>query len=297
MAGSPLGLRPSGGQMTLTQFVASAAAVALGLFAVMTAAWWIQQFSGRSGLVDTFWTFGVGGSAVVAALLPLSGRVSVRQIFVAALAAIWSLRLGSHIVRRNGLNGDDPRYRHMIEEWGADAARRMFCVPAVPGGGWRRICPRHRRGGAQSSARLAMAGFYGRAHRAWRDIGRMARRSRTAAAPGRSDERRRCLRCRFVALVTPSELFLRMAFLVCFSGYRDRYVWTQFAWMVRTCGSYPDVLAARPRVRYPSARAAHAAIARRQVSRLPASDLEVFSVAAAPVTRPVDVVQSQLATR
>ena len=112
--------------MTLTQFVASAAAVALGLFAVMTAAWWIQQFSGRSGLVDTFWTFGVGGSAIVAALLPLSGRVSARQIFVAALAAIWSLRLGGHIVRRNGVTGDDPRYRHMIEEWGADAARRMF---------------------------------------------------------------------------------------------------------------------------------------------------------------------------
>jgi steroid 5-alpha reductase family enzyme len=126
LAGSPLGLGPSGGQMTLTQFVASAAAVALGLCAMMTAAWWIQQFSGKSGLVDTFWTFGVGGSAIVAALLPLSGRVSVRQIFVAALAAIWSLRLGNHIVRRNGLTGDDPRYRHMIEQWGADAARRMF---------------------------------------------------------------------------------------------------------------------------------------------------------------------------
>jgi steroid 5-alpha reductase family enzyme len=112
--------------MPLTQFFTSAAAVAFGLCAVMTVAWWIQQRSGRSGLVDAFWTFGVGGSAIVAALLPLSGGVLVRQIFVAALAAIWSLRLGSHIVRRNGMNGDDPRYRHMIEEWGADAPRGMF---------------------------------------------------------------------------------------------------------------------------------------------------------------------------
>ena len=60
--------------MTLTRFVASAAAIALGLCAVMTVAWWIQQCSGKSGLVDACWTFGVGASAIVAALLPLSAR-------------------------------------------------------------------------------------------------------------------------------------------------------------------------------------------------------------------------------
>jgi steroid 5-alpha reductase family enzyme len=112
--------------ITILQFIATAAAAALGLCAVMAAAWCIQQRSGKSGFVDSSWTLGVGGASIMAALMPFSGEPSARQVLVAALAAIWSLRLGSHIVGRNRATGDDPRYRHMIEEWGAAAPRRMF---------------------------------------------------------------------------------------------------------------------------------------------------------------------------
>jgi steroid 5-alpha reductase family enzyme len=112
--------------MTVLQFIASAAAVSLGLCAVMTVAWWIQQRSGKSGFVDSFWTFGVGAAAAFAALVPFSGGPSARQVLVALLAAIWSLRLGSHIVDRNRATGDDPRYRQLIAEGGDDAPRRMF---------------------------------------------------------------------------------------------------------------------------------------------------------------------------
>jgi steroid 5-alpha reductase family enzyme len=112
--------------MTVLQLIASAAAVALALCAVMTTAWWIRERSGKSGFVDSFWTFGVGAAATYAALVPFSGGRSARQVLVAALAAIWSLRLGIHIVDRNRATGDDPRYYQLIAEWGDDAPRRMF---------------------------------------------------------------------------------------------------------------------------------------------------------------------------
>jgi steroid 5-alpha reductase family enzyme len=112
--------------MTILQFITNAAVAALGLSAVMTVAWWVQQRSGKSGYVDSFWTFGVGAAATIGALLPFSDGSSARQMLVAALAAAWSLRLGSHILHRNRATGDDPRYRHMIEEWGDAAPRRMF---------------------------------------------------------------------------------------------------------------------------------------------------------------------------
>jgi steroid 5-alpha reductase family enzyme len=112
--------------MTVLQFIVSAAVAALWLCAMMTVVWWMQQRSGKSGFVDSFWTFGVGSSATIAALIPLSGGVSARKVVVVALAAVWSLRLGSHILRRNRATGDDPRYRHMIEEWGDAAPRGMF---------------------------------------------------------------------------------------------------------------------------------------------------------------------------
>ncbi len=111
--------------MTILQFVACSAVMALGLCGVMTAAWRIQQRTGRSGVVDPFWTFGVGAAATIGALVPISAAPA-RQILVAALGAVWSARLGSHILRRNRATGDDPRYRHMIEGWGVAAPRRMF---------------------------------------------------------------------------------------------------------------------------------------------------------------------------
>jgi steroid 5-alpha reductase family enzyme len=38
----------------------------------------------------------------------------------------WGLRLGLHIAGRTTSSGDDPRYRDLIRQWGADAPRLMF---------------------------------------------------------------------------------------------------------------------------------------------------------------------------
>ncbi len=114
--------------MTLAQIVILALGVAAGLAAVMAAAWRVQQVTGHSGWIDASWTFGVGGAALLGALAPLGSDwpPTWRQLLVAALVAVWSLRLGLHIVARNRSAADDPRYRQLAAEWGVEAPSRMF---------------------------------------------------------------------------------------------------------------------------------------------------------------------------
>jgi len=106
------------------------AAVMLGLAisATMALAWQVALRTGRSGWIDAIWSFAVGGAGVVAALA-FSGDAAftARQILVASMVALWSLRLGLHIsVRTARGGGDDPRYRHLREQWGANVRSRLF---------------------------------------------------------------------------------------------------------------------------------------------------------------------------
>ena len=98
------------------------------LSAVMAVAWQVQLTTGNTGWIDVFWTFGLGTVAIIASLVPLfdGSWPHVRQIMVAILVAVWSLRLGGHILIRTRTVGDDPRYRQLITQWGTDAAREMF---------------------------------------------------------------------------------------------------------------------------------------------------------------------------
>lgn len=101
---------------------------ALGLSAIMATAWWVQKRTGKSGWIDAFWSFGVGAAAVGLALVPVAGTEypTWRQLLAALLAAIWSGRLGFHIVSRTLGGGDDPRYAQLKKEWGASADKRLF---------------------------------------------------------------------------------------------------------------------------------------------------------------------------
>jgi len=102
-------------------------AMAIALSALMAFAWAVQQRTGNSGWVDTIWTFSVGLVGAGSALWPLAdASPNARQWLVAALVAIWSLRLGSHIALRTKETTDDPRYAAIAGEWGSDAARKMF---------------------------------------------------------------------------------------------------------------------------------------------------------------------------
>lgn len=114
--------------MSIMQLIVMTAVASALLSAVMALAWRVQQITGNSGWIDTFWSLGLGAVAVSLALWPLGQDVwpSNRQIFVASLAGLWSLRLGWHILQRTAGMDDDPRYRKLMEEWGANAATKLF---------------------------------------------------------------------------------------------------------------------------------------------------------------------------
>ena len=112
--------------MTVLAFEALAG-IAVSMSILMTLAWLVQQRSGNSGWVDTIWTFSLGLVGAGSALWPVAGALpNARQWLVAALVAIWSLRLGTHIAIRTAGTTDDPRYAAFAKEWGADSPRKMF---------------------------------------------------------------------------------------------------------------------------------------------------------------------------
>jgi steroid 5-alpha reductase family enzyme len=101
---------------------------AIALSATMACAWAIAVRSRQSGWVDAIWSFAVGGAGVATSLLPIGDwqQPSARQSMVAVLAALWSLRLGLHIVARTMKGGDDPRYQQLRKEWGESFRSRLF---------------------------------------------------------------------------------------------------------------------------------------------------------------------------
>jgi steroid 5-alpha reductase family enzyme len=108
-------------------YLEALAAIALSLSVLMAGAWMVQQRTGNSGWVDTIWTFSLGLVGAGSALWPVDGAApNARQWLVAALVAIWSIRLGSHIAVRTSGISDDPRYAAFAREWGVDSPRKMF---------------------------------------------------------------------------------------------------------------------------------------------------------------------------
>lgn len=108
-------------------YLEALAAIAVSLSALMAFAWVVQQRTGNSGWVDTIWTFALGLVGAGGALWSVAGAApNARQWLVAALVAVWSLRLGTHIAIRSAYITDDPRYAAFAKEWGVDSPRRMF---------------------------------------------------------------------------------------------------------------------------------------------------------------------------
>ncbi|QKD06238.1 DUF1295 domain-containing protein [Mesorhizobium loti] len=103
---------------------------------VMSIAWTIALRSSKSGWVDAIWSFAVGAAGIAMALVPLSGwqHSTTRPVIVAVLAAVWSIRLGLHIVGRTLHGGDDPRYAQLRSEWGEDFPRRLFWFLQIQAG-------------------------------------------------------------------------------------------------------------------------------------------------------------------
>lgn len=98
------------------------------MLAVMTAAWLTVRATDNGGWTDVFWTFGSGLALVVAALVPAPDAAPWRQAMVAALVALWSLRLGLYITRRVAGGAEDVRYVALKAEWGPRFLPRMAAL-------------------------------------------------------------------------------------------------------------------------------------------------------------------------
>ena len=87
----------------------------------------------NGGWTDVFWTYGTGVTLALAALVPVAGRSSPdpRQMLVAALVALWSLRLGAYVARRVAKGPEDSRYATLRGEWGARFQSHMFLLMIV----------------------------------------------------------------------------------------------------------------------------------------------------------------------
>jgi steroid 5-alpha reductase family enzyme len=101
-----------------------AATVAMSL--AMSFAFIVARRTGNSGWIDVVWTFGLGATGVIVALLPVGDGPLARRLVVAALVAAWALRLGLHLAFRTRGISDDPRYAKLKRNWGEDANWQLF---------------------------------------------------------------------------------------------------------------------------------------------------------------------------
>jgi steroid 5-alpha reductase family enzyme len=108
-------------------------AVLAAMSLIMASGWLYQRAVADGGWTDVFWTFGSGATLSAAALVPFGGRglPDARQLLVAALVALWAVRLGSYVAIRVAKGPEDSRYAALREEWGRGFQPRMFLLMIV----------------------------------------------------------------------------------------------------------------------------------------------------------------------
>ncbi len=91
--------------------------------ALQLSLWLIQTRTHDASYVDVGWAYGIGLLGILFAVL--GGGDPSHRALEAAIVALWSLRLGTYVLRRLG-GGEDRRYAEMRERYGADANRNFF---------------------------------------------------------------------------------------------------------------------------------------------------------------------------
>jgi steroid 5-alpha reductase family enzyme len=111
--------------LTIASFIAAVIFMAVAMSAFMALATLVERRTGNSGWIDVVWTFGLGLTGIVGALLPFGTGPISRRLFVATLALAWALRLGLHIARRTAGITEDPRYAKLKRDWGSAAPQQL----------------------------------------------------------------------------------------------------------------------------------------------------------------------------
>jgi len=99
-----------------------ALAALCALFAVaFVLARWINNY----GIVDIVWSYSFALLAVAYAIL--GAGLPVRRAMIAAMAVVWSVRLGTHLLVRIARKHpeEDGRYQQLRKDWGARFALKM----------------------------------------------------------------------------------------------------------------------------------------------------------------------------
>lgn len=92
--------------------------------AAKAGAWVLQLRTRNAGLVDPVWAWTLGFLAV---LYAAAGTAPVAlRVLLGLMGALWGLRLGVHLWRRNHRQPEDWRYARLRERWGARADRHLF---------------------------------------------------------------------------------------------------------------------------------------------------------------------------
>lgn len=95
--------------------LAAATLALVTMAAAMAGLWAIHLKTGNAGLVDVGWSFGVPWCTALFAVF--GAGWPIRRITIAVMVAVWGVRLGLHIIRRLGREGEDPRYAQLRREW------------------------------------------------------------------------------------------------------------------------------------------------------------------------------------
>ena len=115
----------------------------IAIFGAMSVAmligWAFQRARANGGWTDVFWSYSVGLVGAAAALAPVGQMAapSVRQMLVAALVGLWSIRLGGHIASRTIGAAEDARYATLRRQHGPRFQWEMFVflqIQAAAGG-------------------------------------------------------------------------------------------------------------------------------------------------------------------
>jgi steroid 5-alpha reductase family enzyme len=105
----------------MLSFIVTAAGV---VFVYMTAVFLIALSRKNNSIVDVAW--GLGFILVAMTTLLLKPGITIRQVLVDGLVAVWGLRLAVHIYSRNRGRGEDFRYAKWRRDWGRWFVPRSF---------------------------------------------------------------------------------------------------------------------------------------------------------------------------
>ena len=104
--------------------LAAAVIALIGLVAIFSAAWAWQLKTDNAGMIDPIWAYSLGLVAVLYAVL--GNGAPLTRALTALGGLVWGVRLGTHLWRRNFGQPEDARYHRFREEWGDEAASKMF---------------------------------------------------------------------------------------------------------------------------------------------------------------------------